>query len=210
MFVLGLTGSIGMGKSTAAKVLRDYGVPVHDADEVVHALLGPAGAAEAQIKALFPSAVEDGTISRQELGRIVFANDAELKRLEAIMHPLVRQSEERFLQTHRESGEPLVVLDIPLLFEVGAEPRVDAILLVTAPADLQRARVLKRAGMTEERFEQIRSRQLPDAEKRRRAQYVVSTDGPHSYTAQEFRKIVDSLRAQAGAGNRPGHGDDRP
>ena len=210
MFVLGLTGSIGMGKSTAAQVLRDYGVPVHDADEVVHALLEPAGAAEAKVKTLFPSAVQDGAINRQRLGEIVFADGSELKRLEAVLHPLVRRSEERFLRRHRQSGEPLVVLDIPLLFEVGAEQRVDAVLLVTAPAEVQRERVLKRVGMTEKRFEQIQTRQLRDAEKRLRAQYVVSTDGPHSYTARQLRKIVDSLRAQSSARHRLGHGDDRP
>ncbi len=208
MFVLGLTGSIGMGKTTAAKALRDYDVPVHDADEVVHALLAPGGAAESQVKAVFPAAIRDGAISRQQLGTIVFQNTAELKRLEAILHPLVRQSEDDFLERHRAAGAQLVVLDIPLLYEVGAEDRVDAVLLVTAPTEIQRARVLKRPGMTEDRFNQIISQQLPDAEKRAKAQYVVYTDGPHTYTAQKLREIVDSLRTDS-ARDCSGYRDDR-
>ncbi len=208
MFVLGLTGSIGMGKSTAAEVLRAYGVPVHDADAVVHALLAPGGAAEARVRDAFPAAVEDGVVSRARLGEIVFNDETQLKRLEAIIHPLVRQSEEDFIAHHRRAGDDLAVLDIPLLYEVGADERVDAVLLVTAPPEVQRDRVLKRGGMTAERFRQIQSRQLADTEKRQRAQYVVSTDGAHSYTAQLLRNVIDSVRAQTGARDRPGHGND--
>ncbi len=208
MFILGLTGSIGMGKSTATQVLRECGVPVHDADAVVHALLARDGAAEASVKAAFPAAIRDGAISRAALGEIVFADGAALTRLEAIVHPLVHQSEQAFLARHRAAGAPLVVLDIPLLYETGAERRVDAVLLMTAPPAVQRARVLGRAGVAEKRFDQIMAKQLPDAEKRRRAQYVVSTARPHSYTADELRHLVDTLTAGDNARNRSGHGDD--
>ena len=208
MFILGLTGSIGMGKSTAAKVLREHGVPVHDADAVVHQLLAPGGAAEDRVKEAFPAAVESDEIDRQALGQIVFTDDSKLRVLEDILHPLVRQSEQRFIEHHRAAGADLIVLDIPLLFEVGADDRVDAVLLVTAPAEVQRERVLSRPGMTEARFEQIKAKQIPDAEKRARAQYVVFTDQPHHYSAQQIQKIADELRA-AGARNRTGHGEHR-
>ncbi len=207
MFILGLTGSIGMGKSTAAQVLRDHGVPVHDADAVVHQFLAPGGAAADQVRQAFPEAVADGTVDRQALGRIVFADDTELQQLEAILHPLVRQSEGRFVADQRAAGADLVVLDIPLLFETGAQNRVDAVLLVTAPEDVQRERVLSRPGMTETRFQQIKARQTPDAEKRQLAQHIVLTDQPHAITAQQIRDIADELR-DLGARNRSGHGDD--
>jgi dephospho-CoA kinase len=173
MIILGLTGSIGMGKSTTAAMFREAGVPVHDSDASVHGLY--AGKAAPLIDAAFPGVVADGVVDRVKLGAAVLNNPSELKRLEAIIHPLVRAEADAFLSKHREAGVPLVVLDIPLLFETGGEGRVDRIAVVSAPADIQRKRVLDRPGMTVEKFEAILAKQVPDAEKRSRADYVIDT-----------------------------------
>ncbi len=175
MIVLGLTGSIGMGKSTAASVLRQLGVPVHDADASVHRLMNHGGAAVGFIEAAFPGTARDDAIDRKELGRRVYADPAELKRLESILHPMVRAQERIFLQTARLRRHPVVVLDIPLLYETGGEKRCDAVIVVTAPKFLQDQRVLKRPGMSRERLGEIVSKQMPDAEKRKRADFVVPT-----------------------------------
>lgn len=173
MIRLGLTGSIGMGKSTTAEMVRAFGAPVHDADATVHALY--RGAAVAPIEAAFPGATLDGAVDRARLGARVLGDAAALATLEAIVHPLVRAAEVAFLDRARAEGRRLVVLDVPLLFETGARDRVDAVVLVTAPAEVQRARVLARPGMTAEKLEQILARQMSDADKRRRSHFLVDT-----------------------------------
>ncbi|MER9455904.1 dephospho-CoA kinase [Mesorhizobium sp. M0478] len=173
MTVLGLTGSIGMGKSTTAKMFVDAGVPVHDSDETVHRLY--AGKAAPLVDAAFPGTVIAGSVDRTELARRVLGNAAALKTLEAIVHPLVRADADAFLARHRAAGAPLVVLDIPLLFETGGRNRVDKVVVVTAPADIQRARVLARPDMSEEKLAAILAKQVPDAEKRRQADFVIDT-----------------------------------
>ncbi|MES0074870.1 dephospho-CoA kinase [Mesorhizobium sp. M0058] len=173
MIVLGLTGSIGMGKSTTAKMFVDAGVPVHDSDETVHRLY--AGKAAPLVEAAFPGTVIAGSVDRTELARRVLGNAAALKTLEAIVHPLVRADADAFLARHRAAGAPLVVLDIPLLFETGGRNRVDKVVVVTAPADIQRARVLARPDMSEEKLAAILAKQVPDAEKRRQADFVIDT-----------------------------------
>jgi len=200
MIVLGLTGSIGMGKSTAAAMLRRLGVPVHDADAAVHRLLEPGGAAVAPVTAAFPgSATEDPAtgkrrIDRVALGRLVFADPAALRRLEAILHPLVRADERRFRRRMAARHRPLVVLDIPLLFESGGDRRCDVTLVVTAPPRIQRARVMARPRMTEERFAAIVAKQMPDAAKRRRADFVVPTGLGRNATLRRLAAIVRLLR----------------
>ncbi|MBB3770576.1 dephospho-CoA kinase [Angulomicrobium tetraedrale] len=172
-FRLGLTGSIGMGKSTTAAFFRDFGVPVHDADAAVHAIYGAEGVAP--VEAAFPGVVSGGQVDRTRLGAHVLGDPAAMKRLEAIVHPLVRARERAFLDAAAAAGEAIAVLDIPLLLETGTQERVDAVLVVTAPESVQRARVLARPGMTDEKFAAILSRQMPDAEKRRRADYIIDT-----------------------------------
>jgi dephospho-CoA kinase len=198
MFVLGLTGSIAMGKSTAAKVFRALGVPVFDADAVVHRLLEPGGAAVGPVGEAFPECRSDGAIDRRQLGRLAFGDSAALARLEAILHPLVQAAERRFLARAAAACQPLVVLDIPLLFETGSERRVDAVAVVSAPAFLQRQRVLRRAGMTAERLAGIRTRQLPDAEKRRRADFVIATGLDRRRAVAAIAAIVDAVRGRPG------------
>ncbi len=194
MVVLGLTGSIGMGKSTTAGMFRYLGVPVHDADAAVHRLTGPGGAAVAAVAAEFPDAVRDGAVDRRVLGARVFEDPAALDRLEAILHPLVRAEEKRFLDRHRRRRAPLVVLDVPLLFETGGEARCDAVVVVTAPAFLQRQRALRRPGMTEERLARVLARQMPDAEKRRRADFVVPTGLGRGFALRRVAEIVRLFR----------------
>jgi len=173
MKILGLTGSVGMGKSTAAAMLRRMGVTVYDADAAVHRMMRKGGIAVAAIAAAFPGVERDGAIDRTELGKRVFGNDAAMKRLEAIVHPLVRQDEDRFLNRMRRRRTKLVVMDVPLLFESGRQKRYDATMVVTAPEFLQRARVLARPGITPERLAAIKARQMPDTEKRKRADFIV-------------------------------------
>jgi dephospho-CoA kinase len=175
VIVVGLTGSIGMGKSGAAAVLRRMKIPVHDADASIHRLIGHGGAAVGFVEAAFPGTALEGAIDRKELGRRVYADPLELKRLEAILHPLVRFQERIFLATCRRRRHRICVLDIPLLYETRGETRCDAVVVVTAPQFLQDQRVLKRPGMTRERLARIRNQQMPDAEKRKRADFVVQT-----------------------------------
>lgn len=195
MFILGLTGSIGMGKSTAADILRRLGVPVHDADAAVHRLLASDPQVRAEIAARFPGTVAGDMVDRQALGAAVFADPAARKDLEAILHPRVRASAKRFLRRHAIARAPLLVLDIPLLYETGGEANVDAVLVVSAPAFLQAQRVLSRRGMNAERFRGILASQMPDAEKRRRADYVVETGLGKAYTYRRLRRLVRLLRA---------------
>jgi dephospho-CoA kinase len=183
MFVLGLTGSIGMGKSTTARFFAEAGVPVHDADATVHRLY--EGEAVPAIEAAFPGTIVNGKVDRDNLGRRVLGDAAALKRLEAIVHPLVRAAEEMFLLTAQAAGAKVAVLDIPLLFETGGERRVDAVVVVTAPPDMQRTRAFERPGMTDDKLMAILAKQMPDSEKRRRADFVLDTS-----------KGFDSARAQ--------------
>lgn len=173
MIVLGLTGSIGMGKSTTAAMFRDLGVPVHDSDEAVHRLY--SGKAAALIEARFPGTVLDGVVDRERLAARVLGDRDALRDLEAIVHPLVRADADAFLDRSRAAGAPVAVLDIPLLFETGGRERVDRVVVVTAPAEIQQERVMARPGMTEERFARILERQVPDAQKREMADYVIDT-----------------------------------
>ncbi len=195
MIVVGLTGSIGMGKSAAARVLRRLGVPVHDADAAVHRLLGPGGAAVAAVEAAFPGVARDGAVDRPELGRRVFGDARALKKLETILHPKVRADSLRFLRGCGRSRSPLAVLDVPLLFETSRERDCDVTLLVTAPAAIQAARVLRRAGMTPGRLADIRARQMPDREKRRRADFVVETGLGRRESLRAIARIVKLLKS---------------
>ena len=192
--MLGLTGSIGMGKSVTGRLFAEAGVPVHDSDATVHALYGQGGAAVAPIAAAFPGVVKEGRVDRDALAGLVMGDKAAFARLEAIVHPLVRAEQTRFLEANRAAGAPVVVLDIPLLFEGGGERAVDAVVTVSAPRELQRARVLQRAGMTEEKFAQILARQVPDAEKRRRADFVINTGLGIEEARAQVQAVLDSLR----------------
>ena len=194
MFVLGLTGSIGMGKTTAAKVLRRMGLPLHDADRAVHRLLAKGGAAVGTVEAAFPGVVADGAVDRERLAAQVFEDRAALKRLEAILHPAVRRATRAFLGRHARERRPMVVLDIPLLFETGGAARCDAVVVVTAPSFVQRNRVMRRRGMTLARFQAILAKQMPDREKRRRADFVVNTGLSKAATLRQLRAIVTLLR----------------
>jgi dephospho-CoA kinase len=190
MIVLGLTGSIGMGKSTTADFFAEGGVPVHNADATVHRLY--AGEAVPAIEAAFPGSTAGDKVDRARLAAQVLGDPAALKRLEAIVHPLVRQDEERFLRAAEEAGAAVAVLDIPLLFETGGERRCDAVVVVSAPAEIQRQRVLARPGMTEEKYASLLSKQMPDAEKRRRADFVVDTGQDFDSTRAQVRAILQT------------------
>jgi dephospho-CoA kinase len=195
LIVIGLTGSIGMGKSTAAAMLRRLGVPLFDADQVVHRMLGPGGAAVQPVLGAFPGvAAGSGGIDRRLLGQKVFDNAEALARLERILHPMVRAEEKRFLARARARREPLAVLDIPLLFETGGERRCDYVIVVSAPALIQRQRVLRRPGMTEIRLAAILKKQMADRAKRRRADFVLPSGLGRNLTLRRLRSIVSLLR----------------
>lgn len=197
MWILGLTGSIGMGKSATAQMFRDFGVPVHDADAAVHALY--RGAAVQPVESAFPGVTLDGVIDRSALSARVLTDPEAMKRLEAIVHPLVAAEESAFLKKARAAGARCVVLDIPLLFEAGGFERVDAVVVVTAPRAVQHQRVLDRPGMTDERMQAILSRQLPDEEKRRRGHFIIDTSRGFEAARHQVGGI---LRALAGPGRR--------
>lgn len=191
MIVLGLTGSIGMGKSTMAKMFVDAGVPVHDSDEAVHRLY--AGAAAPLVEREFPGTVIDGVVDRAVLGRRVIGDRQALKKLENIVHPLVRADADAFVSRHRAAGASLVVLDIPLLFETGGRGRVDKVAVVSAPAEIQRQRVLARPGMSEEKFAAILASQVPDEDKRRQADFVIDTGQGMDAARKAVTAIVAKL-----------------
>lgn len=193
MIVLGLTGSIGMGKTTCGKLFARLGVPVHEADEAVHRLIGPGGAAVAPVEAAFPGVTVNGAVDRGELGRRVFGNPAALARLEGLLHPLVRADADRFLERQRRLGRRLAVLSIPLLFETGAEDRCNLVAVVSAPAFVQRHRVLARPGMTPERLAAILDRQMSDPEKRRQADYIIPSGLGRALTFRVVKAIVADL-----------------
>jgi dephospho-CoA kinase len=188
MFVLGLTGSLGMGKSTTAKMFAEEGVPVHDADAAVHRLY--EGEAVSLIEAAFPGTTAGGKVDRDELARRVLGNTVAIEKLEKIVHPLVHRAEELFLEMASRKGAPVVILDIPLLFETGGERRCDAVVVVSAPPEVQHARVFERPGMTEEKFAAILAKQIPDAEKRARADFVVDTSKGFDATRDQVRDIL--------------------
>lgn len=195
-FRLGLTGSIGMGKSTTAGFFREAGIPVWDADAAVHRAYGPEGAAVAPLRALCPAAVGPDGVDRAVLKRAIAADPALLSRIEAVVHPLVAEDRARFLRDHQ--GADLVVLDIPLLFETGAERQMHAVLVVTAPPEVQRARVLARPGMTEEALAMLLAKQMSDAEKRARADHVIETTGLDSARAA-VQALIAGIRGQQDA-----------
>jgi dephospho-CoA kinase len=199
MIVLGLTGSIGMGKSTTAKMFAEAGVPVHDSDEAVHRLY--SGEAVPLVEAAFPGTVTDGVVDRAALSKQVVGNPEAIVRLEKIIHPLVRADADRFVARHRASGTPLVVLDIPLLFETNGTARVDRIAVVSAPPDVQRERVLSRPGMTPEKFEAILARQTPDAEKRRGADFVIESSRGMEAAREQVQAIIRELTGKAAPGS---------
>ena len=192
-FIIGLTGSIGMGKSTVAQMFVDEGVPLFDADAAVHQLQGPDGALVEEIESLFPGTTTREGVDRQKLGAAVLGDPAALQRLEQLIHPAVAQLRQAFLEKHRD--EPMILFDIPLLFEKGGAKGMDHIIVVSAGPEQQRARVLSRPGMSEQRFEQINSLQMPDADKRQKADSVIDTSLPHAETRREVHKLVQKLKA---------------
>ena len=196
MIVIGLTGSIGMGKSTTAAMFADEGVPVYDADAEVHILQGPGGAAVAPIEQAFPGVVKDGAVDRGELGARVLGDPVAIKRLETIVHPMLGASRTAFFERAEASGVDMVVLDIPLLFETGGEGRVDAIVVVSAPEALQRERVLARPGWGAERLDAVLAKQMYDTEKRARAHFVIDTGQGLEPAREQVRRVISTLRAR--------------
>lgn len=199
MLILGLTGSIGMGKSTTAAMFEAEGVPVYDSDAAVHALYAAGGAAVAPVEAAFPGVVTDGAIDRAKLSAKVVGNPEALARLEAIVHPLVGAHRLGFFEKARAEGRDIVVLDVPLLFETGGQKSVDKVVVVSAPPEVQRARVLARPEMTLEKFEVILARQLPDAEKRARADFVIDTGQGVEHARAQVRDLLTLLRTSGPA-----------
>jgi dephospho-CoA kinase len=192
--VLGITGSIGMGKSTVAAQFAQFGAKVIDSDGLVHQLLSPKGAAFQAVVEHFPDALENGSVNRRLLGKIVFADTSRLATLEAILHPLVRQRNQWHIVQARYQRFPLLVLDIPLLFETGAETLCNAVVVVTAPPAIQKWRVMQRKGMTEEKWQQILAAQLSDAEKRRRADFIVQTGLGKYHSRKQVERIIRHVR----------------
>ncbi|MDR9776605.1 dephospho-CoA kinase [Rhizobium hidalgonense] len=199
MLKIGLTGSIGMGKSTAGKLFAEAGIPLNDSDAVVHDLY--AGEAAPLVDAAFPGTMKDGAVDRHELGRQLALDPDGFKRLEAIVHPLVRKRETEFLKRQRAAAAEMVVLDIPLLFETSAWESVDVVVVVSAGPQIQRERVLARDGMTKEKFEMILSRQTPDAEKRRRADYLIDSSRSIAETKERVLEIIADLKTRIAKGD---------
>ncbi len=198
MILLGLTGSIGMGKSETAKMFRREGVPVFDADAAVHKLFAKDGAAVKPVGATFPGVVKDGVVDRKALGTKVFENEAALRKLESIVHPLVGRARLRFLKQHGARGTPMIVMDIPLLFETGGERNVDASVVVSAPAFLQRQRVLARPNMDEQRLADVLAQQMPDAQKCKRADFIVPSGLGKAPALQAVRRIIKIMSQRQG------------
>ena len=198
MLLIGLTGSIGMGKSETAKMFRELGVPVYDADAAVHKLYDKGGKAVEPIRAAFPSAVAGDAVDRKALSRCVLGLPDEMKKLEAIVHPLVGEAQIEFLKENVAAGHEMAVLDIPLLYETGGETRVDVVVVVSAPYDIQKTRVLARPDMDEAKFAAIHAKQTPDAEKRRRADFVVESDKGLDHAREQVSAIIDALKGREG------------
>eukprot|EP00877_Chromochloris_zofingiensis_P011623 jgi/Chrzof1/6714/Cz19g06180.t1 len=198
VFILGLTGSIGMGKSTVSGFFREHGIPVLEADDVVYSLYAKGGAAVGPIGAAFPSAVVDGSISRPALSACVIGDESAMKQLEAIVHPLVEQERLQFLRKGGSQGHQLVVFDIPLLYETGAQAQCDAVAVASAPADVQRERVMARPGMSEAKYLAILDRQVTDSEKRSRADFIIDTGCSLQETEQHVVALIDALKGRTG------------
>jgi dephospho-CoA kinase len=198
--LVGLTGSIGMGKTETAKMFARLGVPVYDADATVHRLYQPGGAAVSKIAEAFPDCVADDQVDRVRLGTHVTGNPESFRRLEAIVHPLVAREQQQFLKEAGDAGADMVVLDIPLLFETGGHARMDAVVVVSAPEDVQRARVLARPGMTEDRLKGILTKQTPDAEKRAQAHFVIETDKGLEHAFEQVKSVVQALHKKRADG----------
>jgi dephospho-CoA kinase len=196
MIVIGLTGSVAMGKTAAANMLRDMGLPLHCADDEVHNLLGKDGAAVGVVAHKFPESYDkkNRSIDRKKLGKIIFTNDTKKKELEEMLHPMVRAGQQKFIKNCSKSGNKIAVLDIPLLFETGADKRVDYVICVSAPDFIQKQRAMARSGMTEDKFQKILSAQIPDVEKCARADFVVQTGSGFAYTRQELSKIIRKIK----------------
>jgi dephospho-CoA kinase len=210
MLIVGLTGSLAMGKSETARMFGELGCPVFDADAEVHRLYTAGGAAVAPVAALFPAALVDGAIDRAKLSALLLADPSALPQLESIVHPLVRDAEARFIAAARDADQPFVILDIPLLFETGRDSAVDRIVVVSAPAAIQRQRALARPAMTEEKLEQLLSRQTSDADKRARADFIVETGRGLDDAFDQVRRIVSRLREEAGHDSTGADARDRP
>ena len=202
VFIIGLTGSIGMGKSTASAMLEDMGLPIFDADAAVHALMAKGGAAVVAVEEAFPGVVTDDAVSRPELGKRVFGDTAALRRLERILHPRVGEAERAFLARVARRRLAYAVRDVPLLFETGGDKRCDATIVISAPAHIQRARVMARPGMTEDRLNQILAKQMPDAQKRQRADYVVPSGLGRRVTRDALAAVMRDIRSRKGEGLR--------
>lgn len=198
MLLIGLTGSIGMGKSETAKMFRELGVPVYDADAAVHKLYEKGGKAVEPLRAAFPAAIVDDAVDRKALSRCVIGMPDEMKKLEAIVHPLVGEAQMEFLRANMEAGQAMAVLDIPLLYETGGETRVDIVVVVSAPYDIQKTRVLARPDMDEAKFAAIHAKQVPDEEKRRRADFVVESDKGLDHARAQVAAIVEALKTREG------------
>jgi dephospho-CoA kinase len=198
MLLVGLTGSIGMGKSETAKMFTRLGIPVYDADAAVHALYAKDGAGVGPVSAAFPTAFKDGGIDRAALSAAVIGKPEAMKRLEAIVHPLVKQAQQDWLTARAVEGAAMVVLDIPLLLDSGGPRRVDVVVVVSAPEAMQRARVLERPGMTPEKLDAILAKQLPDAEKRKQADFIIDTGRGLDHAFGEVEAVVKALKGRAG------------
>lgn len=194
MIIIGLTGSIGMGKTTTAHMFRELGCPVFDADAVVHNLYSVGGRAVPLIRAVFPDAVKDGSVLRSILGQHMRRDPLNLQVLESFIHPMVAEERGVFLKTARENNNSIVVFDVPLLFETGGDKNVDIVVVVTAPADIQKKRVLSREGMSEVLFEKLLSRQMPDTQKRLRADHLIYTDKGLDFAREQVQKIVTTIQ----------------
>ncbi len=194
MKIIGLTGSIGMGKSTTAAMFRDAGIPVYDADAAVHAAYDVGGAAVGPVGEAFPGTVKDGRVDRQALGKAVLGDPEAVKKLNSIVHPLIGRDRAKVFEAAEASGADMIILDVPLIFETGGEKNMDAVIVVTAPAEVQRERVLAREGMTPERLDGILSHQMPDAEKRARADYVIDTGQGLEHARSQVLEIIGKLR----------------
>jgi dephospho-CoA kinase len=193
MVVIGLTGSIGMGKSTVAKMMKGFGLPVYSADEAVHEVMKKGGSAVRPVRKFFPESIKKGAVDRMSLSRSIASDPRRLRQLERIIHPLIRESERAFLKKAKERKAPAVVLEIPLLFETGAEKRCDVVLCVSSPRKIQKERVLGRKGMTEEKFRALIARQMPSSEKCKRANYVVPTGTTLAETKDSLRRLLVKL-----------------
>lgn len=198
MLLIGLTGSIGMGKSETAKMFRELGVPVYDADAAVHKLYEKGGKAVEPLRAAFPAAIVNDAVDRKALSRSVIGLPDEMKKLEAIVHPLVGEAQMEFLRENMAAGQAMAVLDIPLLYETGGETRVDVVVVVSAPYDIQKTRVLARPDMDEAKFAAIHAKQVPDTEKRRRADFVVESDKGLDHARAQVAAIVEALKTREG------------